>query len=233
MHTLNRICAIHQPNFLPRLSTIAKILSADVWIILDDVQFCRRDYQNRAKLASLATPEMWHWLTLPVHLPDGQRTEIRRVEFADTYKLARRVRRILAQNLRTGPQWDALEHALRPVLTQIEESKQLHEVAELSTRVLLEMVGWHGQIVRSSDFEVRQDRSSRLADLTQAVQAETYLCGTGGRRYLDESPFTQAGLTVEYFESPHWLSSEIWHSGKGLSAVCTLSEHSLQPPHAC
>jgi hypothetical protein len=227
---VTRICAIHQPNFLPRLSTLSKILSSDVWIILDDVQFCRRDYQHRAKLASLATPQLWHWLSLPVHLPDGQRTEIRRVELADANKLARRVGRMLTQDLRVGQQWDRLQRALAPVLAQIEESKQLQEVAELSTRALLDMVGWRGEIVRSSDFEVRQERSARLADLTKAVQADAYLCGMGGRRYLDEKHFTHAGLTVEYFENPDWLSSRIWHSGKALSAVCTLSEHVLRPP---
>jgi WbqC-like protein family len=36
------LCAIHQPNFLPRLSTLAKLYAADIWIILDDVQFTRR-----------------------------------------------------------------------------------------------------------------------------------------------------------------------------------------------
>jgi len=40
------LCAIHQPNFLPRLSTLAKLYTADTWIILDDVQFTRRDYQH-------------------------------------------------------------------------------------------------------------------------------------------------------------------------------------------
>jgi hypothetical protein len=45
------LCAIHQPNFLPRLSTLAKLYAADTWVILDDVQFTRRDYQHRCYLA--------------------------------------------------------------------------------------------------------------------------------------------------------------------------------------
>lgn len=52
-------CAIHQPNLLPRLSTLAKIASCDVWIVLDDVQFVRRDYQHRARLAGFADPATW------------------------------------------------------------------------------------------------------------------------------------------------------------------------------
>jgi hypothetical protein len=41
------LCAIHQPNFFPRLSTLAKLFTADIWVVLDDVQFARRDYQHR------------------------------------------------------------------------------------------------------------------------------------------------------------------------------------------
>ncbi|MFE6746426.1 WbqC family protein [Kitasatospora purpeofusca] len=45
--------AIHRPNLLPRLSVMAKILAADVWVVLDDVQYARRDYQHRARLGAL------------------------------------------------------------------------------------------------------------------------------------------------------------------------------------
>ena len=49
------LCAIHQPNFFPRLSTLAKLYAADIWISLDDVQFARRDYQHRCQVAPRAT----------------------------------------------------------------------------------------------------------------------------------------------------------------------------------
>jgi hypothetical protein len=69
------LCAIHQPNFLPRLSTLAKLYAADIWIILDDVQFTRRDYQHRCYLAPVPDARLpGRWLTLPVHLPGGRET---------------------------------------------------------------------------------------------------------------------------------------------------------------
>ncbi|WP_436849202.1 WbqC family protein [Streptomyces atriruber] len=46
------LCAIHQPNLWPRLTTLAKLFAADHWIVLDDVQFARRDYQHRARIAA-------------------------------------------------------------------------------------------------------------------------------------------------------------------------------------
>lgn len=45
-----------QPNLFPRLTTLAKLFAADTWIILDDVQFTRRDYQHRTRLAALDAP---------------------------------------------------------------------------------------------------------------------------------------------------------------------------------
>src|SRR5689334_10245014 len=68
------LCAIHQPNLFPRLTTLAKLFAADYWIVLDDVQFNRRDYQHRARLAALDDPRRQRWLSLPTHLPDGRPT---------------------------------------------------------------------------------------------------------------------------------------------------------------
>lgn len=63
-------CAIHQPNFLPRLSTLAKLYTADIWIILDNVQFTRRDYQHRCYLAPAADAQLpGRWLTIPATAP--------------------------------------------------------------------------------------------------------------------------------------------------------------------
>jgi WbqC-like protein family len=72
-----RSCAIHQPNLLPRLSTLAKLYAADVWVVLDDVQFTRHNYQHRVRLAALDDPAHRQWLSLETHLPYGRATLIR------------------------------------------------------------------------------------------------------------------------------------------------------------
>ena len=62
--------------------------------------------------------------------------------------------------------------------------------------VLLTLLGWPGKAQRSSELPARTGRSERLADLTRAAGAGTYICGTGGSRYLDQQPFAQHGLSV-------------------------------------
>ncbi|MFD8320729.1 WbqC family protein [Kitasatospora purpeofusca] len=95
------VCAIHQPNLLPRLSVLAKILAADVWVVLDDVQHARRDHQHRARLGAL-TGDATRWLSLPTSLPNGRVTLIRDARLTDPARSRRHVEGVLRERLGDG-----------------------------------------------------------------------------------------------------------------------------------
>ncbi|MCK5920942.1 MAG: WbqC family protein, partial [Methylococcales bacterium] len=44
---LKKTACIHQPDFVPYLGFFQRLLMADVFVILDDVQFIRRGWQHR------------------------------------------------------------------------------------------------------------------------------------------------------------------------------------------
>ncbi|WP_425559178.1 WbqC family protein [Catenulispora yoronensis] len=46
--------AIRQPNLFPRLSTLAKLYASDTRVVLDDVQFNRRDWADAASGVGLS-----------------------------------------------------------------------------------------------------------------------------------------------------------------------------------
>ena len=92
-------------------------------------------------------------------------------------------------------------------------------VAEISTRVLLDLVGWRGQVLISSRLPARPGRSQRLADLAAATGARAYLCGTGGMTYLDQAPFAAQDIAVAPFRPP---TTGIWSSGRRISALWAL-----------
>ncbi|MGW2508268.1 WbqC family protein [Streptomyces scopuliridis] len=213
------LCAIHQPNFFPRLTTLAKLFAADYWIVLDDVQFTRRDYQHRARLATLDDPQRWQWLTIPTHLPGGRRTPIREALIVDPMRSRQRTGQILRQHYGSSPRRPDLDQALGPVLDAFEATDKTAEVAEASTRILLDMLGWKGQILRSSRLMSRPGRSQRLADLAAVTEARSYLCGTGGMKYLETCLFTSCGISVTPFRTP---TAAPWDSGRENSAAQAL-----------
>ena len=58
------VCVISQPRFFPGLHYLHRMLEADVFVILDTVQFNPRHEENRARLKTPRGPD---WLTVPVH----------------------------------------------------------------------------------------------------------------------------------------------------------------------
>ncbi|WP_369695746.1 WbqC family protein [Streptomyces coelicoflavus] len=78
---------IHQPSLSPRL---AKLFAADYWIVLDDVQFARRDYQHRARLGALDAPGRRQWRSVPTRLPQGRPPLIRDALIVDPGRARRK-----------------------------------------------------------------------------------------------------------------------------------------------
>jgi hypothetical protein len=213
------VCAIHQPNLFPRLSTLAKLFAADYWIILDDVQFTRRDYQHRARLAALDDPRRQRWLSIPTSLPFGRQTAISDALLTEPARSRRRTEQMLQQHYRSSPHWPAFRRELSVILDLFDATDKTAEIAESSTCLLLGLLGWEGQVLRSSRLTARRGRSQRLADLAAVTGARTYLCGTGGLKYLEIGLFTARGIDVIPFRTP---MTGLWEAGREVSAIRSL-----------
>lgn len=211
------VCAIHQPNLFPRLSTLAKLYAADRWIVLDDVQFACRDYQHRSRLADLDDPAGQQWLTLPTHLPHGRPTLINQARLADSCRSRRVVSLLVRQDYGRCRQWPAVREVLDPVLDALGSTDRVSDVAKISTLAMLTALGWRGEVVDSSVTSARDGRSERLADLAAATGNTHYLCGTGGLRYLDAAPFDAHGIPVLPFHTP--VDGRLWQSARRISGL--------------
>jgi hypothetical protein len=218
------LCAIHQPNFFPRFSTLAKLYAADTWIVLDDVQFASRDYQHRARLGHLDDPNRQQWLSLSVRRLEGRASRLDQVYIVDQRMCQRRTALLIQQYYGLSPHWAGFQEALPLVLECIGQSDRLVDVTEASTRLLLQLVGWHGTVLHSSELSACTGRSERLADLTVAAGGTEYLCGTGGRRYLSTEPFAERGIAVKWFEAPTPCDTQfdLWSSAGQVSALWAL-----------
>jgi len=86
---------------------------------------------------------------------------IRDARIADPHRAARRHAQMPAQYYRAGPHWLSLQDALEPVVHTVTEAAGTATVAEAPARALLNVLGWHGTIVRSSDLAASSDRLAR------------------------------------------------------------------------
>lgn len=196
-----RVVAIHQPNFFPWLGFFDKLIRADVFIVLDHVQFPKSEgnWSNRVRMAVNGEAA---WVTMPV-VRDYE--GFRRI---DEMQIDNRApwRRKLLQLLRTNY---GRAQAFRDVFPQVESWVETPAdlVADYNMRVITAICSRLGlrasHMVRSSTLGVDGAKSELVANLAKRVGGTVYLSGDGSGGYLDEEVLTSAGLAVEYQRLVH------------------------------
>lgn len=209
--------AIHQPNFLPRLKVLQKIAAADLWVVLDSVQYNEREWQNRARIVPIDGKSLPYWLSVPVHRPRGQGTLINEVGIVSRTNTTRLIDRSLAHAFKTSPFSSFLPILASAVDASI-ESESLSALCVETTSVLLSAAGVHVPIVYASSLPVSGKASVLMARLCQYVNATEYLADSGARNYLSERDFSSATVLWQDWQEPpmHWPGIESW---RDISAV--------------
>ena len=217
------IVAIHQPHFLPWLGFLQRMAQADVFVLLDHVQFERRNYQNRTMIRMDGEAR---WSTVPVI----QRSQKERI-----------VEKLVDNRLGGARGWGpghlrTLKHAYRdapflghyaPQLRNVFEAEweRLVDLNQAALDFLREAFDIRTPLVRSSELDVEGARGELILDICRAVGADTLLAGMGGSRgYLDTGAFARAGVRVEFqqFRHPVYRQCGPQPFLPGLSAVDAL-----------
>jgi hypothetical protein len=183
--------AIHQPQYLPWPGYFDKMDRADMFVLLDDVQYKKNEWQNRNRIR---TASGWQWLTVPVTYSFGDR--IRQVSVNTAEKWREKHGKSLYYN------YSKAEY-FRKYYPIFEEafSREWEKLAELNVffiRELAAVIGIDTQVVFSSGIETRASATGRLVEICSAFGADVYLSGQGGADYLDEELFAEAGIELEY-----------------------------------
>jgi hypothetical protein len=215
------IVAIHQPNFLPWLGYLERMAQSDLFIILDHVQFERRNYQNRTLIR---LEDEARWLTVPVVQLSQKETIIeKRVDNPDEIKTrwwGPSHFLTLRYAYRKAPYLDLYA----PRLQQILEARweKLVDLNLATLDFLREAFDIRTPMVRSSELQVEGARSELMLNLCKVAGANTFLGGMGGSRgYLDQEAFKAAGMGVAWqqFHHPRYAQCGTGPFLPGLSAL--------------
>lgn len=187
---------IHQPQFLPWLGYLDKIDQADVFVVLDTVQYKKNEWQNRNRIR---TAQGWQWLTVPVHYSFGQR--INEVRIDETSDWRARHLRALVLSYGKAPYHQRYAEGLRSLYAR--SSDQLARVNLATIRWLLEGFGITTPLRLASEMTLREEPTDRLIDICRVVGATRYLAGAGAQAYLDVARFEASGVELEIQEFHH------------------------------
>lgn len=192
--------AIHQPECFPWLGFIDKALKADVFVLLDDVQFKKNNFQNRNKIR---TARGWSWVTVPVAITGHSGSMIKDMKVSPS--LEPWWRRKQRESWRQAYSRSPFASRIMPFIEELYD-RPWDDLLEFNLRViekLFDEFGVEARVVRSSEVGSEGSSSSRLVSLCRALGATSYLSGSGGRGYLDERLFNEAGIAVEFRDFHH------------------------------
>lgn len=189
------VVAIHQPNFLPWAGYFRKMAVCDTFIYLDTAPFTRNGLQNRNRIL---TAQGLRWLTVPVRIRGFRNAETRRIEINSQTDWRRKHLKTLEICYGRAPHFDRTYPGIaavygRPAGLLADFNLQLLELCR-------EFLNIGTPVVRASELPETGRATRRLISLVQSVQGRTYVSGSGGRNYLDESLFREAGIALVWLD---------------------------------
>lgn len=200
---------------MPWLGFFEKLLRADVFVLLDDVQFSKGDFQNRNRVKGQGGAQ---WLTVPVAQKFGQK--INEVEIAgDAWR---------AKHWKTLRSCYARAAHFEEFANHFEEfyARTWTNLSELNVeaiRVLARSFKVEKEFVFSSTLDAVGQKSELVLNICKAVGATRYYSGKAGGAYLDAEAFRRAGVEIVVQEFGHPVYEQLFMKGQGfvpnLSAV--------------
>lgn len=205
---MNKVVAIHQPNFFPWLGYFDKIARADVFVFFDDVQFPKTGggvWSNRVKL--LVAGEA-RWVTAAIDRNYTGTRKISEMHFLSANPWRQKMLKTLEANYKKHPFFDETIEVIQPLV--LNEESNISEYNIHAIKKILRAIGVkHGEFVRSSDFAFESASNELLCDLTNHVGGKTYLCGGGADGYQDARVFDQYNVILRYqnFQHPKYVQN--------------------------
>lgn len=190
------LITIHQPQYLPWLGYLDKIDKADIFVILDNVQFKKNEWQNRNRIK---TAQGWQWITVPVlfRFPE----KINEVRINNKTNWSRKHLQALITNYSQSIYFDNYKSFFENVFSRSWD--RLVDINVEIIKFLISALGLKTKLVLSSDLKVREESTERLIDICKILNGNKYLVGKDGNNYMNLDLFDKEGIDLIFQDFKH------------------------------
>lgn len=188
----------HQPQFMPYIGILNKISKADIYVIVDHVQFVKKYFHNRTLIKVNDKSQL---LTIPVLSKGDSFAPINRVRINHNEPW-------ISKHLKSF-RLSYHKASFYPVYYEkIEEifMKRHDLLSDLTSELLIFFIREFELIedIRfSSSMKLTGVKTELLVQLTRSVGGDTYISGAGAKNYFDEAAFKASGFCHFFNEFNH------------------------------
>lgn len=225
--------AIHQPEFMPWPGYFNKMASADLYVLLDNVQFTKNNFQNRNRFRDRNGESFWG--TVPVLKEGHTSSTISDIQIDNTKLWARK---LWARLCECYGRYDYF-YQYKDLFEALFHSKY-DKIIDLNLDIISlfrDILGINVPLVRASSLSAKGQKSELLANIVTELGGDQYISGIGGKSYIDLSYFESARISVVFqnYVPPDYLGEShvpnlstfdmLMKMGKYASALIDGKEH--------
>ncbi len=199
---MQKIIAIHQPNYLPWLGYFYKISCCDLFIFHDNVELTKKGYTRRTNIRKGNTAEKIY-LTVPLK-KHSDFALIKDLEIANHENWQQKQLNKLNATYSKTPYYNQFKIVVEELLSQ-----NIYSLSELNIaciRKISELLEFKTEFCRSSELPVAGKGNEYNLNLCKHFQATHYASGKGAKNYQDESAFQNEGIEIIYSDFFSYLS---------------------------
>lgn len=192
---------ITQPNYLPWLGYFAQLNSSDKWIVLDNVQFARREWQNRNRIVN--RERKIDFLSIQIQ-KSARSTKINNLKISNNFSIKKHLDKIKENYLICDHFYEVYPILEEILNTSFELSR--NNLAIFNVSVIKKLAQWWGlsiNIEYASQIDnliSYQTPTERLVEIAKYYNAKTYLSSIGAKEYMEDelSKFANASIDVTW-----------------------------------
>lgn len=188
--------AIVQSNYIPWKGYFDLIHAVDEFVLLDDVQYTRRDWRNRNRIK---TPQGAAWLTIPVQTKGQYLEPIKAITVSDPSWAARHWRTLTTHY--TKARWfHAYAERLEQAYGACAADTHLSAINHRLIVAICEILGIGTKLSWSMDYALTEGKTERLVEICRQAEADIYVSGPAASAYMEVDRFRQAGIELAWFD---------------------------------
>ncbi|MDL2316314.1 WbqC family protein [Desulfovibrio sp. OttesenSCG-928-A18] len=197
------VVAAMQPNLFPYLGYINLIARADIWVVLDFLQYTKNGWMNRNRI--LHPARSWQYVTVPVHSAP-QKTKINQIRFiSDSDVALQLIGKLNHYRIKRAPYYSAVVQLVESTFSRT-PSDLLWELSINSIAVICEYLALPFAPVIGSEhnfnFSAVKHSGQWTLEIASQLGAGTYINPPNGRAIYVAEEFHERGMELAFIRAP-------------------------------
>ena len=197
------VLVAHQPEYFPWLGFIAKAQLADVYYIVDTVQYVKEHWHSRNKIRK---KDGWLWINTPVLQSKSKILMWPEAKIDNTKPWKRKQLSSIQMCYSRSKYYKEIYAELEEIYSK--DYEYLIDFNEQIIKYAFKKFNINIPVYKTSELikeghDISGIKTDLILNMCKAANAKTFIFGQDGKTYIEENKFKQAGVEYKFQNFKH------------------------------